>query len=218
MRKPVATIFCCGVLRVLSACADAEPAAPSAIARMEDAGAAHDVPAVEQRELDAAVAADASAASSALRVNLLSPEGWTMVDAGDDPFTDRPASVDCSTAWVGAETLSGERVLGVETGYCNYATMLEPTRRDVRAGETIKVRLWHFELSAPEPAEAHAALLIAGLPVLDERIAIPQPGAFSVKELRVERAIPAGAPAYFHLHNHGQNSWALVEVSVGAAP
>jgi hypothetical protein len=56
---------------------------------------------------------------------------------------------------------------------------------------------------------------VDGLSVLDERIPIPKPGGLIVRELRVERDIPAGAPVYFHLHNHGANSWALVEVSAG---
>ncbi|MDB4974017.1 MAG: hypothetical protein JWN48_2358, partial [Myxococcaceae bacterium] len=81
------------------------------------------------------------------------------------------------------------------------------------AGETLKVRLWHFELSAPEPATAHVAVLVDGLAILDETVPIPAAGGLLIKELRVPRPIPAGAPVYFHLHNHGANSWALVEVS-----
>jgi hypothetical protein len=139
------------------------------------------------------------------------------VDAAADPFDDRPPNVDCSTAGVAAETLSGERVLGVETGLCNYLTATQPTQRAVAARELIKVRLWHFELSAPEPAEAHVCVLIDGLRILDERVPIPQAGGLIVRRSVAERAIPAGAPVYFHLHNHGANSWALVEVSAGAA-
>jgi hypothetical protein len=158
--------------------------------------------------------ADAGSAS-ALRVSLVSPDHWTLLDAGADPFDDRPAVVDCLPAGVAAEVLGDERVLGIETGWCGYLTAQQPTRRAVAVGEVLKVRLWHFELTAPEPAEAHAVLQIDGLRVLDERIAIPQPGALIVKQLRVERAIAAGAPVQFHLHNHGANTWALVEVSVG---
>ncbi|HTU58672.1 MAG TPA: hypothetical protein VMF89_09565 [Polyangiales bacterium] len=149
------------------------------------------------------------------RTPLLLPERWQIVDAGADPFDDRPAVIDCSTAGVVPELLSEERVLGVDTGWCNYLTAFQPTQRAVQPGEVIKVRLWHFELSAPEPAEAHAALQIGALRVLDERIAIPQAGGLIVKQVTVEQALPAGSPAHFHLHNHGANSWALVEVSAG---
>lgn len=75
--------------------------------------------------------------------------------------------------------------------------------------------LWHFELSADEPAEAHAALLVDGMPFFEERIPIPQVGGLISRQVRAARAIPAGTPIYFHLHNHGANSWSLVEVSVG---
>jgi hypothetical protein len=51
--------------------------------------------------------------------------------------------------------------------------------------------------------------------VLDERIPIPRPGGLIARQRTLERALPAGAPVYFHLHNHGANSWSLVEVSAG---
>jgi hypothetical protein len=150
------------------------------------------------------------------RTSLVSPAHWQLLDAGEDPFQDRPALIDCLSGAVVAEDLGGEYVLGIETGFCNYMTALQATQRAVAVGEVIKVRLWHFELSAPDPAEAHAVLQIDGLRILDERIPIPAPGGLTVRMLRVERAIAAGAPVYFHLHNHGANSWALVEVSAGA--
>jgi hypothetical protein len=162
-------------------------------------------------ETDAAVAGEPPLAS------LVIPERWLLVNAAADPYDDRPPAVDCPSAAVGAETLSDERVFGVETGWCSYLTATQPTLRAVAAGETIKVRLWHFELSAPEPSEAHASVLIDGLRVLDLRLPIPQAGGLIVQKTVAERAVPAGAPIYFHLHNHGQNSWALVEVSVGPA-
>jgi hypothetical protein len=113
------------------------------------------------------------------------------------------------------ELLSGERALGVDTGTCPYLTASQATKRTIAIGETIKVRLWHFELNAPEAAEAHAALLVDGIEVLNEVLPIPQAGGLIVRQIRVARAVPMGAPALFHLHNHGANSWALVEVSAG---
>jgi len=57
--------------------------------------------------------------------------------------------------------------------------------------------------------------MVDGVFLLDTRVAIPAPGGLIKSELRIDRPIAAGAPIYFHLHNHGQNSWALVEVSAG---
>jgi hypothetical protein len=179
-----------------------------------DAG---DALALSDARLAAPPPAESGVIDQALHADLAVPERWSLLDAAADPFTDRPAVVDCPTAGVTPEMLSDERVLGVETGWCNYLTATQPTLRAVSAGEEIKVRLWHFELFAADPAEAHAAVLVAGLPVLDERVPIPGPGGLIVRKIVAERAIPAGAPVYFHLHNHGANSWALVEVSAGPA-
>ena len=161
-----------------------------------------------------AVVRDAPARERAAIVN---PELWVLVERADDPFDDRPASAstDCVPAAVMAEDLAGERVLGVDTGSCSYVTTVQLSQREVVSGEVIHVRVWHFELTASEPAQAHVAVVVDGIDVLNERVMIPQPGGLITTQLQVTRAIPAGARVYFHLHNHGANNWALVEVSAG---
>lgn len=156
-----------------------------------------------------------SGAPVPVRGSVVAPEHWRQLTSAEDPFDDRPPLVSCMSVAVMAETLGGEPVLDVDTGGCSYVTALQPTLREIATGEVIQVRVWHFELTAPEPAEAHVALVIDGLHVVDERVMIPQPGGLMTAKLRVTRTIAAGAPAYFHLHNHGTNNWALVEVSAG---
>lgn len=160
---------------------------------------------------DGALMSDAGGSARAL----VSSTHWTLTTAEQDPFDDRPPSVQCPAYAATPEVLGAEPAFGVDTGFCSYLTAIQPTRSAVAVGETLKVRLWHFDLSAPEPAEAHAALTVDGVVVMDERIAIPAPGGLLVKRVQALRTIPEGAPVYFHLHNHGANSWALVEVSVG---
>jgi hypothetical protein len=150
------------------------------------------------------------------RGSLVDHKLWSRVKPAADPFSDGPAQVDCEFSATNYEYLGDEWAFSVDTGSCNYVTVQQPALRDIASGETIKLRLWHFELSAPEPAEAHAAVMVDGILVLDERIPIPAPGGLVVRELRIERAVEAGAPVLFHLHNHGANSWSLVEVSNGS--
>jgi hypothetical protein len=167
---------------------------------------------------DGGLVEDATAPSDpdgAARTPLISSERWTVLDAAEDPFGDRPDVVDCAVTAVGPELLGTERVLGINTGACNYVTVIQPILRAVQPGETIKVRLWHFELDAPEPAEAHVAVFIDGVALLEQRVAIPQPGGLITQSVRADRVWKVGAPAVLHLHNHGANSWALVELSVG---
>jgi hypothetical protein len=154
--------------------------------------------------------------ASGVGESLIDHRRWARVDTADDSFADGPATPYCGPSATMAETLADEPVFSVDTGFCDYLTVSQQTTRAVAAGETIKVRLWHFELSAPMPAQAHAAVVVDGLPVLDEHIAIPAVGGLLTRQLLATRAIAVGAPVLFHLHNHGANSWALVELS--AAP
>jgi hypothetical protein len=175
-------------------------------------------PAVQDAEAsgsDASSRFDAGPARGAVRTTLVAPSLWRSVGPFDDPFEDGPELPRCSTAALMAEMLAGEPVFSVDTGECDYVTVSQSIQRAVAPGETIRVRLWHFELDAPEPAEAHAALRVDGLSILDERVKIPQPGGLIAKQLQLVRAIPEGALVHFHLHNHGANSWSLVEVSAG---
>lgn len=162
--------------------------------------------------------ADAATPDGESRIggSLVDHKLWSRVKPADDPFSDVPPQVDCEFSATNYEYLGDEWAFSVDTGSCNYVTAQQRALRDVASGEAIKVRLWHFELSAPEPAEAHAAVMVDGIPVLDERIPIPAPGGLVVREVRVERAIAAGAPVLLHLHNHGANSWSLVEISNGS--
>jgi hypothetical protein len=170
------------------------------------------------------LAADAAAPSAppgppphATRISLIDPTRWTQLSQGEDPFADRLPEVACAPDAAVPEVLSETLAYGVDTGRCNYLTARQTTLTHVAAGESVVIRLWHFELDAPNPGEAHAVALLDGLPLLDRRIPIPSPGGLVKVEVPIDRAIAAGAPVHFHLHNHGANSWALVEVSTGPA-
>lgn len=190
---------------------DAAGRALDAAATLPDAAADEDGAASD----DASMLADGGASAPRERAMLVLPALWLPLDPQEDPFTDRPEASHCAPSGLMPELLAGESVFSVDTGACTYVTVRQPTQREIEPDEVVELRLWHFELSAPEPAEAHAAVVIEGLVVLDQRVPIPQPGGLISTELRVDRVIPAGTPVYFHLHNHGANSWSLVELSAG---
>lgn len=116
------------------------------------------------------------------------------------------------------ELLASEPVFSVDTGGCKYITARQPALRDVTQGETLIARVWHFALNADESAEAHVALRIGESTVLDQAVPIPSQGGLIAIEEVATRAFPAGTPVFFHLHNHGDNSWSLVELSAGPKP
>jgi hypothetical protein len=166
--------------------------------------------------MDAAVAlGDAGAPDAGTSsTSLVRHAAWKPCAAAADPFDDRPTTVECPHDAAYAQLLGSELAFDVDTGRCPYLSVYQPSLVDVRAGASIAVRLFHFALSAPEPAEAHAAVLFDGLHVLDARVPIPAEGGLITASVVAVRDIPAGTPIYFHLHNHGANSWALVEISV----
>lgn len=159
---------------------------------------------------DAASDAGADTADAA-SPTLIKHEAWAVLTADADPFDDRPAQVDCApgSGWA-VELLDLTPTLGVDTGACNYLAVAQPAGRDVAAGERLTVDLWHFALEGGGPA--HAAVAIDGAVVWEREIEIPADSALIHEEVAVARGFAAGAPVVFHLHNHGLNTWNLIDV------
>lgn len=139
---------------------------------------------------------------------------WSAVAPPDDPFDDRPAEVSCQEGGYGAEDFEGEASFSVLTGLCGYLTATQPALVSAAAGDSINVRLWHFDLTSPNPGEAHAAIVLEDTVIWEERVAIPSKGAMLEASVELAVPVPADRPVYFHLHNHGANSWSLIELSV----
>jgi hypothetical protein len=167
---------------------------------------------------DAAARDAAEVAAAQPRGPLIEPDAWEIVSAADDPFPDRLPDASCPDGTHMPELLGAEPVFSVDTGDCTYITARQPALRDVVKGETLVARVWHFALYADEPAEAHVALRIGDTTVLDQTVPIPSEGGLIAVEDTAVSSFAAGTPIYFHLHNHGDNSWSLVELSAGPKP
>lgn len=146
--------------------------------------------------------------------SLIDHQAWEQVEAADDPFPDRPATVDCSRLSWTTESLGDAPSLEIDTTACDYFAASQPTPADVRVGETLEVRLWHNDLVNTEPAEAHVALAVSGEVLWETEIAIPGPegtdAALIVETWEAEAPIAVGETVVLHLHNHGQNSYNFV--------
>jgi len=135
---------------------------------------------------------------------------WAAVDADDDPLVEhRPADIQCTIAGWFLEN----DALEVDTNYCKYLAIGQPSLVAVTEGRRVQVNFYHFNLVAPEPALAHIAITIDGALLWEQEIEIP--GAAMVYQLEFEApfSAPAGSPVVFHLHNHGQNTWALQSIN-----
>jgi hypothetical protein len=145
-------------------------------------------------------------------------DSWEIVSAEEDPFSDRLSDAVCPDDSHMPELLGAEPVFSVDTGGCTYITARQPALRGVAKGETLVARVWHFALDAGESAEAHVALRIGDTTVLDQTVPIPSEGGLIAASEVAMNAFEAGTPVFFHLHNHGDNSWSLVELSAGPKP
>lgn len=136
-------------------------------------------------------------------------------DPGADPFDDRPAEVVCpAEVGMAIEELSGEPSLSVDTQACNYLSAVQPSLVEAHAGELLHLRVWHFELDAAEPAEAHLALMIGEDLVWERWLPIPSPSELIEERVELSADYPAGAAVRLHLHNHGFNSYNLLTVEL----
>jgi hypothetical protein len=164
---------------------------------------------------------DASKRISATAVRARGPlvdwNAWELVSAAEDPFDDRPPDPSCPSGSYLPEVLSGQDVFSVDTGACSYITVRQPALRDVARGESLVARVWHFALNAGDPATGHVSLRLAESTLLDETVPIPSPGGLLAIDQVADSPFAEGTPVYFHLHNHGDNSWSLVELSAGPA-
>lgn len=148
-------------------------------------------------------------------VPLVDPMGWAPVPEPEDPLAaHRPAEVVCPLGgW-----LFEPQGFEVNTLQCNYAMFGQPALAAVLEGRKVKATLYHFDLVAAEEATAHVALLLGETVLWETEVAIPGPAnAFDIEVVAGE-TVPAGTPVYFHLHNHGQNTWTLGAIEVEVPP
>ncbi len=147
-------------------------------------------------------------------VPLTEHEAWALADDQDPWPAHRPDPVECSGLSWSVEDTGGQESLEVDTQECNYLVVAQDSVAEVRAGDTLRFRLWHFDLFSFDSAEAHAAITVDGVPVFEELVPIPGDSEMLITEVPIDEDIAAGVPVVFHLHNHGSNVWNLIELSV----
>ncbi len=169
-------------------------------------GSDHHALGIEQ-SVEIEVAQGAAAAAS----SLVDVDAWTEQTTAADSFAGhRPADFQCpSSSWY-----SEDGALEVETGYCNYLSLVQPSLNGVKAGDTLHLVLWHADLAFEKPARAHVAVSLAGKPVWEAAVDIPSEADIYDLRIPVGFDVPAGSAVEFHLHNHGYNSWTLLELEV----
>ena len=137
---------------------------------------------------------------------LIDLEDWRFGDLHSDPLIEhQPEQVECGPTSIQIES----QQLEVETDLCNYALIDFSLLQDVPKGTMADFLLLHTGLWAEEPATAHAALLINGVPFWETEESIPASAEFFFYEGPLPVDAKEGDTIQLHVHNHGANDWRL---------
>jgi hypothetical protein len=139
------------------------------------------------------------------RVLLASTDVFHELLAAEDPlFEHRPDPVVCNPL-NGFYAEDGE--LEVSTGHCNYLAVAFVPLTDAKRGNRVTGSVRHFDLTSPEPAEAHLKISWGEVTLIEAHIPVPSPAAVRTFELTLPRDLTRDEPLGLHLHNHGQNTY-----------
>ena len=160
-----------------------------------------------QQSVEIEIAEAGPSASTAL----VDVDSWSIQAAVNDGLAShRPAEVDCPTnSWY-----NEDGALEVETGYCNYLSVSQPSKTGIAAGNTVHLVLWHGDLAFEQPATAHVAVTIAGELIWEQQVSIPTQAEIYDLRIPINFDAPEGSTVEYHLHNHGYNAWTLLALDV----
>jgi mono/diheme cytochrome c family protein len=142
---------------------------------------------------------------------LIAVNDWAMQSAAQDDLSGhRPAEVSCpDNSWY-----NEDGALEVETGFCNYLSLAQPSKAALTKGDSVHLVLWHGALVFEQPATAHVAIAVDGRTVWEENVKIPTDAEIYDVRIPIGFDAPVGSKVEFHLHNHGYNTWTLLQLEV----
>jgi len=139
------------------------------------------------------------------------PFDWEVVPTTEDPFAPE-APITCEPEAHGPEEITGVWVYSVDTEACSWLTVRQRTMLALQPGDRLRAGVFHFALTAPTDATAHVGLAWSDEVFVTVDEPIPSAGRLVTLEYTAERAHPAGEELFFHIDNHGANSWHLLEI------
>ena len=152
--------------------------------------------------------------------SLVNPFEWIPLLDEIDPFSpffsdNEPLNKSCLPESHGVEEVSiGVWSYFIETEQCHWLTLKQKIRFPLFVGDRIQLKVWHFDLNAPQRAVAHIGLSTDYENIIWVEEAIPQESRMIKDEGLINHDVLPGQWIYFHLDNHGANSWHLLEIKL----
>lgn len=150
------------------------------------------------------------------KTDLVDMTAWTLVAPEDDPFEPPADAPFCTGDEIRMEAFGtgGPIALDVDTrAGCGWATLAQETKADLVAGDRVQSRLFYFSQTSFPADTADVALRFGDVDHWRFAVPIPTINQLEAPLLAVEQDVPAGTRVLFHVGNHGDNSWNLLEVS-----
>lgn len=137
---------------------------------------------------------------------LVAAETWALAAPVDDPFVaEATGRIPCSRLALRLEA----SWLEVSTTMCNYATLEHRLERELPVGAVVRGQIAWATLAALEPAVGTLALATSDEVVWTHEVAIPGEADIVEVEFAVTRTASVRSSLFFHVRNHGYNTWQL---------
>jgi len=146
-----------------------------------------------------------------MQSSLFDHDQWEETPAVDDPLPDhQPDTISCDTSSWRRE---GDTV-EVETQECNYLSLQQPALVGVSPQDELAFVAWHSDLWSGEDGEAHLAVLFDAEVVWETVVSIPADASVFDVTFSSPAGLALGDPVRLHLHNHGGNTWNILDLSL----
>ncbi|MBL8786409.1 MAG: hypothetical protein JNJ59_16020 [Deltaproteobacteria bacterium] len=143
---------------------------------------------------------------------LIERDLWRVATPKEGPWIEfRPPDIECPDGSRLAEDFAGTHAYGIITSRCRYTTLFQETLADGCKGESLYIWLWNYAQAAPENSTATLGVEL-GATEWSETRPIPGPAALVAKEIILQDDVPRGSPIFFHVRNHGSNSYELLDL------
>lgn len=139
-------------------------------------------------------------------------DAWQAVDRADDPFVAASAVPPACTA-PGFRVEDAQSWLELDTTACDWVTLTQPALAAVAEGDLVRIDFSHFDLDADAPTSAELRLRFDDCEAWSFSIAIPGSASVYQEQFRSPCRLTSESQVLFHLHNHGQNTYQLKDLS-----
>ena len=147
---------------------------------------------------------------------LIHASRWEIVAVEDDVIRD-PAldpARQCPPEAMTVEVTDDGLYLDVDTTDCGWLTLTQTSLLSLLPGDIL--RIWGFRWPNVTAEGLGRFTVAAGDPptlLWEVRPELPQERSeLFYEDISVPRSIPAGTPLYWHVSNHGQNVWSMVQL------